>query len=274
MFLFVKKFVELFNILLVLESVTMTNKKVALRSGFGIALKHNPYGKSFDAAAKRRMVANSLRLLPLLEKNGSELGASVLEIGPFTDPLVTKGRFAHVKSIFYCDVDRNVVDELRKIRPEAISICADASTQDVIREVEKFIGDELTFSATFQVRAGETISLCFEKKVAEGVWNAISGFGGKFGAIVISQVLNYVDYKKMVSVARELLAEGGLLFVNNVVGNGIPELFSQKRPKSLEETVRGVARAGFEIIEKAVEKTKNPECPQEDRRLLLVARKK
>ena len=116
-----------------------------------------------------------------------------------------------------------------------------------------------------------------EKKQGTVVYcdlNSISEFSApeKFDTLVASQILNYIDYKKFLYESGGFLNPGGLLFINNVVDYGIPALFSRKRPLSIEETISQVEVSGYQIVEKKVLVSPDPDS-QENPRLLLVGEK-
>jgi len=71
-----------------------------------------------------------------------------------------------------------------------------------------------------------------------------------FDSVVISHVFNYIDYKMFLMVIREFLKKDGLIFINNVVDYGLPEFFSNKRPKSINDTLQTLNRTGYKMIEK------------------------
>jgi hypothetical protein len=63
----------------------------------------------------------------------------------------------------------------------------------------------------------------------------------KFRAAVVSQVLNYIDSNQFLRALTQLAEPNSLLFINNVLELGIPELFSERRPKSYSASSRVTA---------------------------------
>ncbi len=92
-----------------------------------------------------------------------------------------------------------------------------------------------------------------------------------FDFVVVSQVFNYIDYKKFIRSIKCFLRKGSLIFINNVIDYGLPILFSQKRPKSIREMVGAFKKEEYEIIEKTVMNFPNKRY-QKNKHLLLVAR--
>ena len=59
----------------------------------GWRLADNPFGREFDFEGRKRMILGSAKLLPYLSNIKKESGKSILEIGPFFNPLVTPETF-------------------------------------------------------------------------------------------------------------------------------------------------------------------------------------
>lgn len=55
--------------------------------------------------------------------------------------------------------------------------------------------------------------------------------------MIFSDLLNYVDYKQLLSLVYLFLKDNGRFFVFNRVGHGVKSLFSDRRPNSTEELV-------------------------------------
>lgn len=79
--------------------------------------------------------------------------------------------------------------------------------------------------------------------------NLIRGQSG-FGAVVISQVLNYVDYKGALVLVSSLQESGGLLFIVNAVKHGDSAYFHPRRPRSIEDIPSALTGLGYEILER------------------------
>lgn len=93
-----------------------------------------------------------------------------------------------------------------------------------------------------------------------------------FDTIVISQVFNYINYKKFLGIISDFHSKDGLIFVNNVLNYGIPQLFSKKRPRSIKEELNVLEGLRYKIINKKIIKINNRKIQNNDR-LILVGRK-
>jgi hypothetical protein len=192
------------------------------------------------------MVAGSRMLSPFLEKHAGAIGDYLLEIGPFFTPLLTPEGYPG-KKIFYWENDQNALRWLEDaMRPSFPLYCN-------LRQIRRQQG--------LAELKGETLARFRKLRHAPAT----------FDAVVVSQVFNYVDYRYLLIVLKQFLREGGLLFVNNVVGHGLPIFFSERRPRSLPETCKALRDAGYEILEKRVF---DPPCRsvQRNKRLIAVAR--
>ena len=207
----------------------------------GWPLDQNPYGKEFDLDARIRMVQGSRKLLPLINKYESQVGSTMIEAGPFFEPLLTPDTFPG-KSIIYVDNDHFVADYLAARFPDAHIISHDFKNpflelQDKIKKVLKIAQRPL------------------------------------IGSLVASHLLNYIDFQNFILTSRELLFEGGLLFINNSIDYGLPSFFSSQRPRNNAEIIEALVRFGFDIVKEQEILSENREI-QLNSRLLLVARKK
>ena len=79
----------------------------------GWKLKNNTYGEEFDLEARKRMIEGSKKLLVLIEKYKDDFGDSILEVGPFFNPLITSNNF-NSKKITYWDNDWYVINYLKQ----------------------------------------------------------------------------------------------------------------------------------------------------------------
>ncbi len=197
----------------------------------GWSSDRNPYGRDFDTAARKRMVAGSLLLLPFIKKHEQKLGKNVLEIGPFFDPLISIKNFAD-KNIYYLDNDRFVVNHWKNKSHSKLKI----------------------------------LKYDLNKSPSIGIMN------NKFNCIVVSQVLNYVDYGNLLKKLRVWMKIGGYLFTNNVINHGIPQLFSKCRPKNNAEIIEGLHQHGFKVVERHMVESINKKV-QKNNRMILVAEK-
>ncbi|MBI5553487.1 MAG: hypothetical protein HY917_01980 [Candidatus Diapherotrites archaeon] len=212
----------------------------------GWPLDQNPYGKDFDQEARIRMIAGSEELLPVLKKYIHQADKCILEIGPFFNPLVTPARFSE-KIICYWENDRHVLEWLAQRNPNVHAIYCDLNA---IR------GESL-----LKIRRETQKEL--EK---EGIRET------RFDAIVLSHVLNYVDYKLLLAVLPEFLQKNGQVFINHVTDYGLPAFFSVNRPKNVQEILQTLQETGYWVKEKNLLSPRFPPY-QKNKRLILVAQK-
>lgn len=210
----------------------------------GWPLSDNPFGDEFDAAARVRMIANGRRLAPYIVEHKARLGPSWLEIGPFFNPLslLPELKLLHGvgDSLIFLENDPYAVAWLRE-KHDATVLALN-------------MNDEAFFEA-------------FESAVFERTGASFP----TFDVLLISQVLNYVDFRKLLSQLSPCAKRGALVFINNAPDYGIPQLFSPRRPENNEAIVDAVSSAGFSIVEK--EYVPNLDRRGDVDRLILVARK-
>ena len=207
----------------------------------GWSLSKNKFGKEFDIEARKRMVDGRLKLNPFIKKYYKKLGTAILEIGPFFDPLIIPSKFKS-KEIFYIDSDHYVKEYLTERFSNITFLLHNLNTED---ENEWF-----------------SIEVCIMKELRKKNLK-------KFDAIVLSQVINYIDYKKVFSLIKKYHTNNGLIFINNVIDYGIPSLFSDKRPRSDNELIEYLEKIGYKLIEKEIIATWNKDI-QKNNRLILV----
>lgn len=94
-----------------------------------------------------------------------------------------------------------------------------------------------------------------------------------FDVIIISNVFNYIDYKKFLKNTKWLLKEGGIIIIDNITNFGCPQHFSEKRPKSVYEIIKNLKNTGFELLSKKSYKYFNPKI-NKNMIQIIVARKK
>ena len=70
---------------------------------------------------------------------------------------------------------------------------------------------------------------------------------------------------------KEFIKKDGLLFINNVVDYGLPTFFSEKKPKSREETIKILKETGYTVIEKQIIDSPDKKH-QKNKRLIIVAK--
>jgi phospholipid N-methyltransferase len=202
----------------------------------GWSLCSNEHGDEFDEVARQRMVVGGLELNRHIYKYLFAVGESILEIGPFFNPITKKiGEGISGKSVIYWEND-----------PHAIQWLQDQC---------------LPFS--FRIKQ------CDLNKIDRSKPELLK----EFDSVIASQVFNYVDYVVLLQFMHEKINSGGLLFINNVIDYGLPKFFVEKRPKSIEETLYSVEKSGFEVVEYEIMATQNPLFQKHDR-LLLVAKNK
>lgn len=192
------------------------------------------YGKEFDDQAKGRMIFGASLLNPFLQEFRQHIAGRSLEVGPFKNPLLHPDKF-HAEELTYIDADDNVVDYLNTM-----------------------------FSAHEHVKA-INLNLNQIETVPHGLQ------ASNYTAIVISQVLNYLDLYKTIRLITELARHDAHLFINNVVDYGIPELFSPKRPKDDVEIIQALSQFGWRTV-------KHQSIPphfaeQKNPRTIIVARR-
>ena len=211
--------------------------------------KKNQHGSEFDKQARKRMISGSETLLPTLYKYKAQIGNSILEIGPFFNPLVEEKNFPK-KNICYWENDNHVIEWLKRRNKNNHKI------KPIYCDLNEIDGES-------QMQL---------KHETEQYFSEIGNKEKYFDAVIISQVFNYVDYKMLMLILRNFVNKGGLIFVNNVVDYGLPQFFSKKRPSSIEQTIDTIRETGYEIIEKHILESPYPEAQESDR-LILVARK-
>lgn len=207
----------------------------------GWLLKNNSLGKNFDLPARKRMLAGSLILNSYIKKYKKIFGKRILEIGPFFIPLITPKNYPN-KEIHYWDNDIEVID---------------------------FLKSNINYKKTFPVYFNIDNLNCWKKITIKET--AVPK--NYFETVIVSQVLNYIDYKILIRQLNKYTKKGSLLFINNVINYGLPEYFSLNRPKSNSELIKYLERNGFVIIEKQLLESPYKKF-QKNKRLILIAKKK
>lgn len=150
-----------------------------------------------------------------------ETADPILEVGPFMNPLVNP---ASGREIVYWDKDWPSLERLAALgegRAHPIFVDLNRAPQE-----------------------GRVEFLRLNRQI-------LAGRPG-FGAIVISQVLNYVDFRETLGLLARFQAPGGLIFVANAVRHGDPMFFHPNRPRRLGEVEERLAELGYEIEERHV----------------------
>ncbi|MFH1667646.1 MAG: hypothetical protein ABH884_01310 [Candidatus Komeilibacteria bacterium] len=213
----------------------------------GWPLDDNPHGEEFDLPARKRMLTGSEMLLPFLRKHKKNMGENILEIGPFFYPLINPKEFPNI-NIFYWENDYHVLKYLSKKYKNK-------SVYPIHCDLNRIEGN----------------SLLKLKLETQKYFRNINQRSISFDAVIISHVLNYIDYKLLLLVLKEFLRKDGLIFINNVVDYGLPAFFSDMRPKSIPSTIKSVKETGYIIMEKEIFESPNKKH-QKNKRLILVAK--
>jgi hypothetical protein len=212
----------------------------------GWPLENNPFGEEFDLAARKRMLAGSNVLYPFFNRYKKDMGNYILEVGPFFSPLVTPKEFPKAK-IFYWENDYHVLGYLNKIFGKKV--------QTIFCDLNKIEGNSL-------LKLKLETKKCFKEAHSSKI---------SFDSVIISHVLNYVDYRLFLMVLKDFIKTDGLIFINNVTNYGLPVFFSDKRPRGIPETIRVVKETGYNVLEKKIFESPNKRY-QKNKRLVLVAR--
>lgn len=221
----------------------MQNKAVESCNWPGWPLTRH-YGGEFDEAARRRMIEGSRHLKKHLSKYTRKPGSAILEIGPFFNPIMTPADHSR-NNIVYWENDHYAAKWLKENYENCTVIEADIS-QAGDKYLCRHIYQKLGINQTSQPM---------------------------FDMVIVSQVLNYIDHKKLFRLLGGLVKTGGRIFINNVVDYGLPDFFSEKRPKDMEETLNAAIEAGFAIEDKIIIPSEYPEY-QPNPRLIFTAQRK
>jgi hypothetical protein len=171
------------------------------------------------------MRTGARRLLPYLGKH--VLGEQVLELGPNRHPLVTPDMCAG--RIVYLEISDPCIQFLREEFGESVTI--------------------VRFDLNEAWGAGDNV---LRRHLSRALYgdsaNAVS-----FDSVVMSQVVNYVDYRRLLHACAEMLRVDGLVFFNNIMSHGSERWFHSGRPKDIEEFLDSASKIGFEPIEVVTE---------------------
>jgi hypothetical protein len=213
----------------------------------GWPLENNPYGEDFDLPARKRMLAGSQILMPFIQKYKKDLGNIILEVGPFFNPLITPKKFPKAK-IFYWENDYNVLKYLKDSYR-----CK--NVYPIYCDLNKIEGNSF-------------LKLKLETKI---FFKELKLHKISFDSVVLSHVFNYIDYKLFLMVLKDYIKKDGFLFINNVVDYGLPAFFSEKRPKSIPNTIRIVKETGYNILEQKIFESPDKKN-QKHERLIIIAK--
>lgn len=200
----------------------MPRQNELLHNWPGWSLKENPFGNEFDQAARERMIQGSRLLLPFILKYKEKLNNQVCEIGPFFNPLLNhpdiKKEFSDITEITFIENDKYAINYLEE------------NINCKIWEID------LNNISLFDNNSN---NINFHKEKF-------------FDLIIVSQVLNYVDYNNLLEHIFTILKFNGLVLINNSIDYGLPSLFSNFRPRKNEDLVNGAIKANFNVIEHAI----------------------
>jgi len=216
----------------------------------GWSLKNNPHGKDFDIDARKRMVYGSEILLPFIYKYKNKLGDFILEVGPFFNPLTSIKNFPE-KNICYWENDLYVLHWLLKYNK------FDPKIKSIYCNLNEIEGD------SFMELKHETYNY----------FNDLNNTSKLFNSVMISQVLNYVDYKLFLIILKNFIKKDSILFINNVIDYGLPKFFSSKRPKNNKEIINTIKEIEYEVIEHEIIKSPFPKSQPNDRLILVIKNK-
>ncbi|MBL7747011.1 MAG: hypothetical protein JNM19_06260 [Chitinophagaceae bacterium] len=191
----------------------------------GWSLLSNQFGDEFDEAARVRMIIGGKRLIPFIAKHKARLGKSFLEIGPFFNPVVLSRELSDVISV---------------------------NSFILFLENDPFAIDWLKLNFNANVISLDINDPAFSNALATSMFNEGVDTKNLLDCVLISQVLNYIDFRMLLETVYTLMKPGGLLFINNVIDYGIPPLFSPGRPRSNEDLEEGAINKGFKIVEKEI----------------------
>lgn len=168
------------------------------------------------------MEAGAKRLLPMIERYRAELGHAILELGPNKHPLITPE--THDGRIVYVEVSEPCIEFLKAKFNDAVTVT-------VVR-----------FDLNHVFAGGRN-------RLQEAVAAGLKPEEAQFNALILSQILNYIDYRRVLEACAELGAADALLFVNNIMNHGVGSMLHEARPRSLGEFVEAATEFGFEPIE-------------------------
>jgi hypothetical protein len=79
---------------------------------------------------------------------------------------------------------------------------------------------------------------------------AVLGQRQGYGAVVLSQVLNYVDFRSVLNQVSQFQSNNGLIFVVNAVNHGDRSFFHPLRPRNSRDIENYLERLGYEVLER------------------------
>lgn len=187
----------------------------------GWSLSENKFGGEFDIEARVRMVAG--RDLFRLFVGKYALGDKIVEVGPFFSPTITVDTLGPEQSVVYVENDPHALKNMRS-----------------------------TYASGNQALVSEgSVEMLYEKSASpEGM--CLKHLVQNASAILLSQVINYVDYDRIVLAMSSIVSSGTLVLINNVVDYGLPELFHPNRPRSIADTLSTLEASGAKLLDKEI----------------------
>ena len=189
------------------------------------------HGREFNDHAKARMIYGCAQLMPLIQEFEAFLDGHGLEVGPFKNPLLDP-RMYPLKSLNFVDGDLGAIRYLR----------------------ERFTSHRKV--KTIHVNLNDPFLMVRDRLPKNQ------------NVIIASQVLNYVSLNDFSRHLTNSAAPRCLLFLNNVIDYGIPDLFAQGRPEKDGEIEAAFQSLGWKILRR---RSLPPDfSEQPNPRLLLV----
>jgi SAM-dependent methyltransferase len=203
------------------------------------------WGESYAPELKQRLLEPVFARLEAAEK----IGNLIIDVGrgasPVTRLLKTKPGRKRVCVDIAADNDRSS-DELRvRLDAEKVGQFGASSFRKAIIRVCAFLG--------------------INPKTTEKAEHA--------DTIVVSDTLNYVDFRKVLSAFAKYLKPNGRVIVLNLPYRGNSSLFSEKGLKDNRELYTFLEEHHFEIEHKAFPKRPRNETDESEELIVLVARK-
>jgi len=75
---------------------------------------------------------------------------------------------------------------------------------------------------------------------------------GAINTVIASSILNYLDWKELISAHQGIHAPGGYLFIANLSNRGVQNLFSEHRPQNHLQIVNDLPNYGYKVIEQDI----------------------
>jgi hypothetical protein len=157
---------------------------------------------------------------PLIKRFQDKLGRVRLDVGPLFNPSFEPCNSYHA---VYWDCDAFALNRIAKEQSKNVH-CLHVDLN--------YLSQNPKEHDAFVVRSRELLG-------------SIKSEG--FDSIILSQVLNYIDFSALLALVSSLQAPGGLLLVYNAINIGTNKYFHAQRPKSNQEIIANVSRS-YDII--------------------------